>query len=136
MKIVLLGDSLCEDLGRRRADWLCYAHGGIKSKEWIDRYPDPITADIAIISIGVNDLGNPHRPWHSETVMRTIRRNVTATKVFWIVAVHGHDMIKSIANEFGDGMFDCKNYHLAGDNLHLSDQGNEDLAKDIEKITL
>ena len=136
MNIVLLGDSLCEDVGRRRPGWTCYAHAGIKSKEWITRYPDPIAADIAIISIGVNDLGNPNRPWHTKTVMRNIRRNITATKVFWIVAVHGQEMTIGIANEFGDGIFECKNYHLAGDNLHLSDTGNEDLAKDIEKIIL
>jgi len=133
MKIVLLGDSLCEDLGALRPEWTCHAHGGIKSKEWQERYPDPITADIAVISIGINDLKQTHRPWNTQKIMREIRNNVTAGKVFWLVAVGGEKLIPEIANEFGDNLINCIDYKLAGDGLHLTYEGNEAMAAEIEK---
>jgi lysophospholipase L1-like esterase len=133
MKIVLIGDSLCEDLGSRRPEWVCHAYGGAKSKEWQERYPDPITADIAVISIGINDLKQAYRPWNTKEIMRKIRNNITAGKVFWIVAVGGETFIPEIANEFGDKLINCIDYKLAGDGLHLTYEGTIAVAEEIEK---
>jgi lysophospholipase L1-like esterase len=133
MKIVLIGDSLCKDLGSRRPEWVCQAYGGAKTKEWLEKYPDPITADIVVISIGINDLTRVYRRWNTKEMMRKIRNNITAGKVFWLVAVGGETLIPEIANEFGDKLINCIAYQMEGTGLYLTYEGTIAVAEEIEK---
>lgn len=79
----------------------------------------PIEARKVIISLGSNDVGDPTMMKSQLRHLRLIRRNIDADKVIWILPYHnqGHENIRRVAAENGDGLLDLINFRTS-DGVH------------------
>lgn len=120
---LILGDSIAYGVSNIRKECVAYTKSGINSRDWITRNIDrSLKAKTAIISLGANDLKN------IDTLenLRTVRRKVTADRVFWIMTARKpwvQEHIRTVAQEFGDVIIDRPRDHMSADGVHPTYQG-------------
>lgn len=78
-----------------------------------------ITAKLVIVSLGSNDVGDPMLMKNQLRHLRIVRRNIDAEKVIWVLPYHnqGHENIRRVAAENGDGLLDLINFRT-NDGVH------------------
>lgn len=135
---LILGDSIAVGTAKHRPECVVMAKGGINSYQWRRQYLERDTgalpaARTVIISLGSND----HKHVRTILELQTIRRNVNAERVFWILP-HGNNpasevdlvwlqtFVKVVAGENGDIVLPIT--RVQKDGIHPSWAGYKELA--------
>jgi lysophospholipase L1-like esterase len=123
---IILGDSIAVGLGQARPDCVVFAVSGISSERYLQVFPTTAEARIAIISLGVNDGEGAA----TADNLRLLRRKVTASTIYWLVAGSNPAIraaVHTVAGEFADRLIDVA--PLAGpDHIHPDRAGYAALA--------
>ena len=128
---LLIGDSIALGTHLYRPDCVTYAKTGITSANWKKSYLESDMGDIynaktVIISLGSND----HKAVNTREEIATIRKNVKAKRVFWILPAikpEVQDAVREIALGFGDTVLEIKK--LQSDKVHPTLDGYKDIAE-------
>jgi lysophospholipase L1-like esterase len=102
---------------------------GINSSNWNKSYLDKIEpSKTIIISLGANDLGVD-----TEKNIRTLRSNVKANKVFWLLPSDKLkpkqvEIVKRVALEYLDVVIPRPETNISGDGVHPTYKGYKMLA--------
>lgn len=102
------------------------AKSGINSHNWNNKYlHNKLTAKSVIISLGSND----HKGVKSAHELDTMRRWVTADRVFWIlpVADDRSAVVKQVAKKYNDIVLEIK--QVSKDKVHPTGAGYRELAR-------
>lgn len=135
---MILGDSIAVGTQQFRPECVAYAQSGINSQQWRKKYLESDQgalpqARTVIISLGSND----HKNVRTILELQTIRRNVNAERVFWILP-HGNNpaggadiewiqaFVKVVAGENGDTVLPIT--RLEPDGIHPSWAGYKEIA--------
>jgi hypothetical protein len=121
---VFLGDSIAVGIGQFRPECQTVAKVGITSGRYIQAMLVHQSAEVAVISLGVND--DPSMPTAEN--LRTVRAEVAARQVVWIVPNvrdYARDAIRQVAAEHGDQTLDLRRYEalIAPDHIHPTGTG-------------
>jgi hypothetical protein len=121
---VFLGDSIAVGIGNYRPECETVAKVGITSGRYIQTMLVNQTADVAVISLGVND--DPSMPTLEN--LRTVRAEVSARQVVWIipnVRDYARNAIRQVAAENSDQTLDLRRYEslIAPDRIHPTGTG-------------
>jgi hypothetical protein len=144
IECIILGDSIAVGTHMVRPECVIMAKSGFNSYQWRKKYLEsgaselPLT-ETAIISLGSND----HKGVKTLKELATIRKNVRAKRVYWILPAgnlkaSGVDIkdIQAVVNEialgFGDIVLPIT--RLQADKVHPSTLGYKELA-DKTRIT-
>lgn len=100
IECLILGDSIAVGTHQFRPECMALAKGGINSHQWRKQYLERDSgalppARTAIISLGSND----HKHVRTILELQTIRRNINADRVFWILP-HGNNPASGIDIEW------------------------------------
>lgn len=136
LECLILGDSLAVGISMQRPECVSYAKGGINSWSWANQHiTKNLSANTVIISLGAND----HKGVKTKRELETIRSQVVAKKVFWILPygnlrASGVDIeqirtfIKEVANQYGDTTLQIPGTNMSADNIHPTGKGYKALA--------
>lgn len=127
---LILGDSIGVGTHIYRPECATYAHTGINSLQWKKKYIENdfgnnLNAKTVIISLGSND----HKAINTREEIATIRKNVTAKHVYWILPAikpEVQNAVREIALGFGDTVLEIKK--LQSDKVHPTLDGYKDIA--------
>lgn len=126
LECLVLGDSIATGIHKYRQECTMYAEVGINSADWYKRYTsNDLVAESVIISLGSND----YRSINTMGVLKSIRENIKAKKVYWIlpaVKPDRQEMIKKIAEVYNDVVITIP--HLSKDKVHPTGKGYQALA--------
>jgi len=139
LECLIMGDSIAVGTAQVRQECLSYSKGGINSWQWRKQYLEKDggtlpQAKTVIISLGSND----HKGVKTVDELRTIRKQVNAERVFWILP-HGNNpasgvdigwiqtFVKVVAGEHNDTVLPIT--RVQADNIHPSWAGYKDLAE-------
>ena len=129
---IVIGDSIAVGVGQYRPDCQTLAKTGITSSRYITDYLPAAAAqaDIAVISLGVNDDATV------DTIanLRQVRARLTSRRVTWLLPGLKPDVrsaIRLVAAENGDQWIDTKP-EVGRDHLHPTSAGYRALASRIE----
>ena len=126
----VLGDSIALGVGTAAPGCLTLARGGITSGGWYDRYPAPISAEVAIISLGTNDSAGD-----TLGALRAVRTRVTAGRVVWLrPPVTRRSVLEAVdlvAAEHGDRVHDIRAEARLGDGIHPTTEGYRTIAQEV-----
>ena len=139
LECLIMGDSIAVGTAQVRQECLSYSKGGINSWQWRKQYLEKDggtlpQAKTVIISLGSND----HKGVKTVDELRTIRKQVNAQRVFWILP-HGNNpasgvdigwiqaFVKVVAGEHNDMVLPIT--RVQADNIHPSWAGYKDLAE-------
>ena len=115
----ILGDSLAAGVATFRPECRNDTQVGISSSRYAAAHLMTVTADAALISLGVND-GTPSMTT-AENLVR-LRTGVRARRVYWMLPTRSEatrTLIREIARIFGDTLIETKGF-TGQDGLHLS----------------
>jgi len=139
LECLIMGDSIAVGTANVRTECVSYSKGGINSWQWRKQYLEKDggslpQAKTVIISLGSND----HKGVKTVDELRTIRKQVNAERVYWILP-HGNNpasgvdigwiqsFVKVVAGENGDTVLPIT--RVQADNIHPSWAGYRDLAE-------
>ena len=114
----ILGDSLAAGVAAVRSDCCSDTQVGITSTRYAAAHLMVVTADIALVSLGVND-GAPSRK-RAENLFR-LRAGVQSRQVYWMLPARPaatRALIHQLAHTFGDKLIETKGF-TGQDGLHL-----------------
>ena len=128
LECLILGDSIAVGTAKFREECVSYAKGGWNSLQYNRDFLDKasVPAQTVIISLGSNDHENIRTLWE----LQKLRRNIKASKVFWILPAIKPDvqeMIKIVAKDYGDTILPIT--RLTKDGIHPSWAGYKELAE-------
>ncbi len=125
---VLIGDSIAVGVGQAWPECETIAQVGITSVRYLTTLlpPGRLDADLAVISLGVNDDATV------ETMdnLRQVRARMAARRVVWLLPGlkdHVRDIIRTVAAEHGDRTLDTRP-QVGRDRLHPTGAGYETIA--------
>jgi lysophospholipase L1-like esterase len=130
---LVLGDSIAVGVGQARPECQVIAVSGITSERFVQTFLATQTAEVAVISLGVNDSAG------MDTVanLRRLRATVTARTVYWLLPgtnPHAREAIRAVATLYPDRLIDLA--PLAGaDGLHPDRAGYAILAGQTRDVT-
>ncbi len=115
----ILGDSLAQGVAQLRPDCLSDTRVGISSARYVAGHVVSVTAQAALLSLGVND-----GPPTIETVrhLLTLREGVSSQRVYWMLPARPDDtrgIIQVIARMHGDTVIETRG-STGPDGLHLT----------------
>lgn len=133
---LIIGDSIAVATKLFKPECVLVGKGGINSKQWVNAHitSSPFIAKTAIISLGTND----HKWIKTEDELRTVRINVKADRVYWILPYGNgnapqnlpietiQNIVKKVALEYGDIVIPITG--ISSDKIHPSTQGYKDIA--------
>lgn len=139
LECLIMGDSIAVGTANVRTECVSYSKGGINSWQWRKQYLEKDggslpQAKTVIISLGSND----HKGVKTVDELRTIRKQVNAERVYWILP-HGNNpasgvdigwiqsFVKVVAGENRDTVLPITRVQI--DNIHPSWAGYRDLAE-------
>jgi lysophospholipase L1-like esterase len=126
---LILGDSLAVGVGQYRPECRTVAQTGITSGRYVQTLLTNQAAQVAIISLGVNDGGDISTLTH----LREVRSHVHADRVYWLlpgIKPNVRALVRQVAIEFDDFLVDTS-YEAGPDHLHPSRDGYRFLARII-----
>ena len=117
IECILLGDSIAVGL-RQHTPCMLQAQVGRNSQHQAALIRQ-VTAKTVIISLGSNDVGDRLLEKSLLKNLRTIRQQVEAYRVVWIIPYHAsaREQVRRVAAEWGDGTVDLIDYRT-NDGLH------------------
>lgn len=115
----ILGDRLAQGVATLRPDCLSDTRVGISSASYVSGHVVSVTAQTALLSLGVND-----GPPTVETVkhLLKLRAGVSAQHVYWILLARPEEtrgLIQVIARLYGDTVIETRG-STGPDGLHLT----------------
>jgi lysophospholipase L1-like esterase len=128
---IVLGDSIAVGTQLQRYECVSYSKGGINTWQWNKQYGHKeLSAPTVIISLGTND----HKGVKTEKELLTMRANVRASNVFWIMPPCNdkfckpdiNAIVKKIADAHGDLIIGTD--RVQQDGIHPSWTGYRELA--------
>ena len=123
----ILGDSLAAGVASFRPDCVTDTQVGITSTRYAAGHLMAVTADTALISLGVND-GEPSMAT-IETLVR-LRAGVQSRQVYWLLPARPEatrSLIRDVAHTFGDRLIETRGF-TGPDGLHLRTTAYQDVA--------
>jgi lysophospholipase L1-like esterase len=129
---LIVGDSIGVGVAQVRTECVSYSTGGYNTWQWNKKYGNKILASpTVIISLGTND----HQGVHTFKELTSMRANVTAERVFWILPPcndkfckpNVNEIVEIIARSRGDTII--KTDRLQKDAIHPSWAGYKELAE-------
>ena len=123
----ILGDSLAQGIANLRPDCLSDTRVGISSASYVSGHVVSVTAQTALLSLGVND-----GPPTVETVkhLLKLREGINARQVYWILPARADEtrgMIRVIARMQGDTVIETRG-STGPDGLHLTSLANRQVS--------
>ena len=115
----ILGDSLAQGVASLRPDCLSDTKVGISSAKYVSGHVVSVTAQTALLSLGVND-----GPPTVETVkhLLKLREGISAQHVYWMLPARSDEtrgLIQVIARMHGDTVIETRG-STGPDGLHLT----------------
>jgi lysophospholipase L1-like esterase len=130
---LVLGDSIAVGVGQARPECRVVAVSGITSERFVQTLLAAQTAEIVVISLGVNDGAG----MDTFANLRRLRAAVTARTVYWLLPgtnPHVREAIRAVATLHPDRLIDVA--PLAGaDGLHPDRAGYAVLAEQTREAT-
>ena len=136
---MIVGDSIAVGTAAFKQECVAdYAKGGINTHQWNTMFKDAnLSASMMIISLGTND----HQYVNTRKELETMRKRVTANKVFWVLPYGNNpksgvtikeiqDAVKEIAFIYGDTVLPIK--RVQTDGIHPSWAGYKEIAKEAK----
>ena len=130
LECVLLGDSIAVGL-KPHTPCILQAQVGRSAHHQVALIRQ-VTAKTVIISLGSNDVGDKLLEKSLLRNLRTVRRQVEAYRVIWIIPYHAaaREQVRRVAAEWGDGLVDLMDYRTK-DGVHP--QSYKELANGLVK---
>ena len=134
LECLILGDSIAVGISTQRPECATIAKGGINSWSWVNKnITKNLYAKTVIISLGSND----HKYVKTKRELETIRENVKADRVFWILPQGNlkasevpieriQEYVNTVAKHYGDTVLPIQ--HVSSDNIHPTSRGYKTLA--------
>ena len=114
----ILGDSLAAGVATHRPECRADTKVGITSGRYAAAHLMAVTADVALISLGVND--GPPSMTTAENLVH-LRTGIQSRLVYWILPVHPdatRTLITDVAHTFRDRLIETRGF-TGQDGLHL-----------------
>ncbi len=115
----VLGDSLAQGIAILRPDCLSDTRIGISSASYISGHIVSVTAQSALLSLGVND--GPPTVGTVRHLLK-LREGVSSRRVYWMLPARPHEtrgIIQVIARMYGDTVIETRGA-TGPDGLHLT----------------
>ena len=127
----ILGDSLAQGVAQLRPDCLSDTRVGISSANYVSGHVVSVTAQAALLSLGVND-----GPPTTETVrhLLKLREGVISRRVYWMLPGRPDEtrgIIQVIARTYGDTVIETRG-STGLDGLHLTGSAYRRVAEIFE----
>jgi lysophospholipase L1-like esterase len=117
LECVLLGDSIAVGL---KSHLPCNLEAKVgRNSHQQSMLVRNIKAKTVIISLGSNDVGDKLLEKSLLRNLRSVRRQVEANKVIWVIPYHAaaREQVRRVAAEWGDGLVDLMDYRTK-DGVH------------------
>lgn len=130
LECLIIGDSIAVGVSQVRKECVSIAQSGINSRDWIRQHLNKLQpTKTLIISLGANDYSS----LKTEDNLREIRKKAQADRIFWLLPSSSLkptqvDIVKRIANEFGDVIINRPESNMSPDGVHPTGQGYKELA--------
>lgn len=124
IECLIVGDSIAVGVSQVRPECASIAKSGINSRDWNSKNLHKLKpARTLIISLGANDLGI-----NTKGHVRTLRTNVQANRVFWLLPSaklkpQQVEAVKQVAAEFGDTVISRPEGNISSDGVHPTYRG-------------
>jgi len=125
IECLILGDSIAQGIKQHRPECVLQARVGISSHNYNQRWPQPVTANSVVISLGSNDSDHIRSLWE----LMQLRARVTAKQVYWILPANNpniENMIQVLARDYGDQVL---GFQPRSDKTHPTQTGYRQLAR-------
>jgi lysophospholipase L1-like esterase len=134
LECLILGDSIAVGISTQRPECATIVKGGINSWSWVNKnITKNLYAKTVIISLGSND----HKYVKTKRELETIRENVKAERVFWILPQGNlkasevpieriQEYVNTVAKHYGDTVLPIQ--YVSSDNIHPTGRGYKTLA--------
>jgi lysophospholipase L1-like esterase len=130
LECLIIGDSIAVGVSQVRKECVSIAQSGINSRDWNRQHLSKLQpTKTLIISLGANDYSS----LKTEDNLREIRKKAQADRIFWLLPSSSLkptqvDIVKRIANEFGDVIINRPESNMSPDGVHPTGQGYKELA--------
>ncbi len=130
LECLIIGDSIAVGVSQVRKECVSIAQSGINSRDWNKQHLNKLQpTKTLIISLGANDYSS----LKTEDNLREIRKKAQADRIFWLLPSSSLkptqvDIVKRIANEFGDVIINRPESNMSPDGVHPTGQGYKELA--------
>jgi lysophospholipase L1-like esterase len=128
IECLILGDSIAQGVKQYRPECVLQAKQGISSHRYNKRWPQTVTANSVIISLGSNDTDHIRTLWE----LMQLRGRVTAQQVYWILPANNtaiQDMIRVLARDYHDVVL---GFEPRRDKTHPTQTGYRQLARQTQ----
>ena len=122
----VIGDSLAVGIGAWAPACAVAAKVGIRSSSFARAHPEPVEAEVVVISLGANDSAADQ----TLSSLAAVRTTVRARQVWWILPskpAASRRVIAAIAGALGDHSVDTGAV-VGSDGLHLTGEGYRAIA--------
>jgi lysophospholipase L1-like esterase len=122
----ILGDSIAVGVHYQRPECYYRAVSGISSSSFIRRFPDRVSANKVLISLGSND-GNAN---DTRAALETLRGLITDGEVTWLLSANNpaaYDIARAIAVRYRDRVLEVGSV-VGRDRVHPTAAGYRELA--------
>lgn len=133
-KCYILGDSIAQGVSKYSERCNSSTRVGLNTQDAKNYFTSKgqLYFDSLIISLGINDKGQPEKTWNN---LVAIRSNVTAKKVIWILPNSRHpeqnSLVKQMASRYGDSYIDISPV-ISTDGIHPTPQGYKIIADTLK----
>lgn len=130
LECLIVGDSIAVGVSQIRTECVSIAKSGINSSDWNRQHLHKLQpTKTLIISLGAND----YTALKTEDNLRTLRKRAEADRIFWLLPSSTLkpkqvEIVKKIANEFGDVIINRPESNISPDGVHPTYQGYKELA--------
>jgi lysophospholipase L1-like esterase len=130
LECLIIGDSIAVGVSQVRKECVSIVQSGINSRDWNRQHLSKLQpTKTLIISLGANDYSS----LKTEENLREIRKKAQADRIFWLLPSSSLkptqvDIVKRIANEFGDVIINRPESNMSPDGIHPTYQGYKQLA--------
>jgi lysophospholipase L1-like esterase len=124
LECLIVGDSIAVGVSQVRHECMSIAKSGINSRDWNQKHLHKLKpTKTLIISLGANDLGT-----NTEGHIRSLRTNVQAERVFWLLPSQKLkprqvEAVRQVAEEFGDTVIPRPESNISPDGVHPTYRG-------------
>ena len=84
MTCIVIGDSIAVGIQAQMPKCEARAVKGMSAPGWDIRFPDPVTRDMVVISLGSNPAPG------TSSALRRVRKRIHAQRIVWVVPVYAN----------------------------------------------
>lgn len=133
-KCYILGDSIAQGVSKYRTECNSSTKIGLNTNDAKQYFTNKgrLYFDKIIISLGINDSGQPEKTWKN---LFAIRNNIQANNVIWILPNRYYQqqnyLVKELATRFGDSVIDVTTV-IGKDKIHPTPEGYKIIAESLK----